>query len=129
MECFVDCCCVVAKSCLTFCNPMDCSLPGFPVHRTSWERTLEWVAIRFIVEILFTPLLCLLKPQSYLQLTTWFLLYLSRLLKMPCAVLSCFSRVQLCNPMDCSLPGSSVHGDSPGKNTGMGCHALSKGAF
>ena len=24
----------------------------------------------------------------------------------------------LCNPMDCSLPGSSVHGDSPGKNTG-----------
>ena len=22
----------------------------------------------------------------------------------------------LCNPVDCSLPGSSVHGDSPGKN-------------
>ena len=22
-----------------------------------------------------------------------------------------------CNPMDCSPPGSSVHGDSPGKNT------------
>ena len=30
----------------------------------------------------------------------------------------------LCNPMVCSLPGSSVHGDSPGKNTGVGCHAL-----
>ena len=30
----------------------------------------------------------------------------------------------LCNPIDCSLPGSSVHGDSPGKNTGMGCHAI-----
>ena len=29
----------------------------------------------------------------------------------------------LCNPMDCSLPGSSVHRDSPGKNTGVGCHA------
>ena len=27
------------------------------------------------------------------------------------------------HPMDCSLPGSSVHGDSPGKNTGVGCHA------
>ena len=26
----------------------------------------------------------------------------------------------LCDPMDCSLPGSSVHGDSPGKNTGVG---------
>ena len=26
--------------------------------------------------------------------------------------------------MDCSPPGTSVHGDSPGKHTGMGCHAL-----
>ena len=26
----------------------------------------------------------------------------------------------LFDPMDCSLPGSSVHGDSPGKNTGVG---------
>ena len=30
----------------------------------------------------------------------------------------------LCNPRDCSPPGSSVHGDSPGKNTGVGCHFL-----
>ena len=30
----------------------------------------------------------------------------------------------LCDPMDCSPPGSSVLGDSPGKNTGMGCHAM-----
>ena len=35
----------------------------------------------------------------------------------------------LCNPMDCSLPGSSVHSDSPGKNTGVGCHALLLGIF
>ena len=35
----------------------------------------------------------------------------------------------LCNPMDCSLPGSSVHGDSPGKITGVGCHALLQGTF
>ena len=27
-----------------------------------------------------------------------------------------------CDPMDYSPPGSSVHGDSPGKNTGVGCH-------
>ena len=32
-------------------------------------------------------------------------------------------------PMDCSLPGSSVHGDSLGKNTGVGCHALLQGIF
>ena len=35
----------------------------------------------------------------------------------------------LCNPMDCSLPGSSVHGDSPGKNTGVGWHTLLQGIF
>ena len=35
----------------------------------------------------------------------------------------------LCDPMDCSLPGSSVHGDSSGKNTGVGCHALLQGIF
>ena len=30
----------------------------------------------------------------------------------------------LCDPMDCSPPVSSVHWDSPGKNTGVCCHAL-----
>ena len=35
----------------------------------------------------------------------------------------------LCDPMHCSLPGSSVYGDSPGKNTGMDCHALLQGIF
>ena len=30
----------------------------------------------------------------------------------------------LCNPMDCSPPGSAIHGDSLGKNTRVGCHAL-----
>ena len=35
----------------------------------------------------------------------------------------------LCNPLDCSPPGSLVHGDSPGKNTGVGCHFLLQGIF
>ena len=35
----------------------------------------------------------------------------------------------LCNCMDRSPPGSSVHGDSPGKNTGAGCYALFQGIF
>ena len=39
------------------------------------------------------------------------------------------SHVQLCNPIDCSLPGTSVRGDSPGKNTGVGCQALLQGIF
>ena len=39
------------------------------------------------------------------------------------------SCLTLCGPRDCSPPGSSVHGDSPGKNTGVGCHALLQGIF
>ena len=35
----------------------------------------------------------------------------------------------LCGHMDCSPPGSSVHDESPDKNTGVGCHALLKGIF
>ena len=35
----------------------------------------------------------------------------------------------LCNPMDCSHPNSSGHGDFPGKNIGMGCHTLLQGIF
>ena len=31
--------------------------------------------------------------------------------------------------MDCNQPGSSIHGDSPGKNTGVGCHAHLQGIF
>ena len=31
--------------------------------------------------------------------------------------------------LGCSLPGSSVHGDSPGKDSGVGCHALLQGIF
>ena len=35
----------------------------------------------------------------------------------------------LCDPVGCSLLGSSVHGDSPGKNAIVGCHALLQGIF
>ena len=35
----------------------------------------------------------------------------------------------LCDPMDYSPPGSSVHRNSPGKNIEMGCHALLQGIF
>ena len=34
-----------------------------------------------------------------------------------------------CNPMECSLPDILVHEDSPGKNNGLGCHALLQGIF
>ena len=37
----------VAQSCLTLCNPMDCSPPGSSVHGILQARILEWVAISF----------------------------------------------------------------------------------
>ena len=40
-------CCLVTQSCLTFCDPMDCSSPGSCVHGISQARILEWVAISF----------------------------------------------------------------------------------
>ena len=49
-------------------------------------------------------------------------------LELFCAVL-CLVLSDSSHPMDCSLPGSSVHGDSPGKNTGMGSHSLPQGIF
>ena len=37
----------VSQSCLTLCDPMDCSLPGSSVHEIFQARILEWVAISF----------------------------------------------------------------------------------
>ena len=48
-----------------------------------------------------------------------------------CAVLCWVAQscLTLCDPMDYCSPGSVVHGDSPGKKTGVGCHALLQGIF
>ena len=47
-------------------------------------------------------------------------------LKTLCAVLCLVTQscLTLCDSMDGSPPGFSVHGDSLGKNTGVGCHCL-----
>ena len=46
-----------------------------------------------------------------------------------CAMLNYPLCLTVCDPIDCSSPGSSVHGDSPGKSTGGGCDALFQGIF
>ena len=38
---------LVTKSCLTLCDSVDCSPPGFSVHGISQARILEWLAISF----------------------------------------------------------------------------------
>ena len=48
------------------------------------------------------------------------------------STLSCLvtqSCTTLFDSMDCSPPGSSVHGDSPGKTTGVVFHVLLQGIF
>ena len=45
--CFIVCMCVcvsVTQLCLTLCDPMDCSLPGFSIHGILQTRIQEWVA-------------------------------------------------------------------------------------
>ena len=39
----------VTQSCLTLCDPMDCSLPGSSIHGIFQARVLEWGAIAFSV--------------------------------------------------------------------------------
>ena len=43
----VCCCCLVAKSYLTLCDPVHGSPPGSSIHGILQARTLEWVAISF----------------------------------------------------------------------------------
>ena len=98
----------VAQSSPTLCNPMDCSLPGFSIRGIFQARVLEWVAISFSrgsspprdrtqVSALQTDALPSEPPgKPYMQLAA--------------AAKSLQSCPTLCNPMDCSLPGSSAHG-------------------
>ena len=52
----------VAQSCLTLCDPMDCSMPGFPVHTNS-QNLLKLMSIESVMScshiILCHPLLLL----------------------------------------------------------------------
>ena len=42
------------QSCLTLCNPVDCSLPGSSVQGIFQTRILEWVAIFLLQGIFLT---------------------------------------------------------------------------
>ena len=78
----------------------------------------------------------LYKPNSLITLITFFLNACtysdpqntlgtkSIIILCVCVCLVAQSCPALCDPKDCSLPGSSVHGDYPAKNTGVGCHFL-----
>ena len=79
---------LVAQSCLTLCDPMDYSPPDSSVYGILRARILEWVAISLSI------------------------------------LLSHFSRVRLCVTPEMAAPRLLRPWDSPGKNSGVGCHFL-----
>ena len=44
---YVCVCVLVAQSCPTLCDPMDCSPPGSSIHRIFQTNILGWIAIHF----------------------------------------------------------------------------------
>ena len=68
------------QSCLILCDPIDGSPPGSPVPGILQARTLEWAAVAFSIVNM--------KSESEVAQ----------------------SRPTCSDPMDCSLPGSSIHG-------------------
>ena len=68
--------------------------------------------------------LCMLCVCVYIYIHTHTHIYVWRV-----TVLVAQSFLTLCDPMDCHLPGSAVHGNSPGKNAGVGSHSVLRGIF
>ena len=95
---------------LLFCEPVDCSPPGSSVHGISQARMLEWVTIFFLQGIFPTQRLKLRLlhwqadslPRSHYLITTISLGWKWKLVTQSC--------LTFCDPMDYSLPGSSVYG-------------------
>ena len=77
---------LVAQSCLTFCDPLDCIPPGSSVPRILQAKILEWVVIPFSKGSS--------QPRGQTQVS-----FAAKLLQ------SCPT---LCDPTDSSPPGSSV---------------------
>ena len=86
----------VAQSCPILCDPMDCSTPGFPVHHQLPELAQTHVY----------PVGDAIQPSGVLECRNHFLHQFSRESESEVAQ-SCAT---LCDPVDCSPPGSSVHG-------------------
>ena len=107
------------QSCLTLCNPMDHSLPGSSVRGILQRRILEWVVMPSSRDLpdpgIETGSLtsAALAGGFFTTSASWEAYTVLHLVAQSCPT--------LCNPVDCSPSGSSVHGDTPGKNTRVGC--------
>ena len=109
MDC---CCCLVAQLYPTVCSPMDCSLPGSSVHGILQARMLGWVAIFPSPGDLPHPGIKPRSPPLQADAVSSFynLIYLGSLSIFESESICHSACVTLCDPMDCSPPGSSVYG-------------------
>ena len=112
----------VAQSCPTLSDPMDCSLPGSSIHGIFQARELEWGATAFSKITINTLLM-----EKFVQLIFFiYSLLLSSFGRVKVKVLVTHSCSILCDPVDCSLPGSSVHGLFQARVLEWGATAFSK---
>ena len=101
-------------------DPMECNLPGSSGHWILQARILQCITLSFSRGSSWvrdwTQVSCVscIGRRILYHWATWPGFMCTKSLQ------SC---LPLCDPMDCSLPGSSVHGIFPGKSTGVGCHA------
>ena len=112
----------VTQSSLTVCHTMDCSLPASSVHGIFQARVLECFAIPSSRGF-SQP-----KDQTWVSCISHKLCVITRMCIYTHTNLL-QSYLTQCDSIDCSPPCASVHGDSPGKNTGVGFHALLQGVF
>ena len=91
--------CLVTQSCSTLCNPMNYSLPDSSVHGILQSRILEWVATSFSRVSS--------QPRNRCQVSHIAGGFFTSIC---CYCLVAKSCQTLCNPMNCSLPGFSIHG-------------------
>ena len=100
--------------CPTLCDPIDGSPPGSPIPGILQARTLEWVATSLSHRLATWPH-SVPPGKRILSFGS-----VSRV----AAAKSLQSCPTLCDPIDSSPLGSCRLWDSPGKNTGVGCHFL-----
>ena len=102
------------------------ALVVFLLHIGTPKFHLSFIAVILLEHISPTPDLSVGFPGG---LNGWFYRHLLFSHVTGAVCLDTQSYPSLCNPVNYSLLGSSVHRDSPGKNTGVGSHALLQGIF
>ena len=100
---------LVAQSCPTLCDPLDCSPPGPSVHKICQARTLEWRAIPFLRGTSWSRDQIQVSHITGRFFTIWATREASTLAHQFSSVQS-LSHVQLfATPMNRSTPGLPVH--------------------